>query len=1153
VPLQAIRAAEPIPGYRVRERIGAGGYGEVWAVDAPGGLVKAIKFVYGYLDEDRATRELKALNRIKAVRHPFLLSLERIEVVDGQLLIVTELAEGSLKDRFDKYRKEGATGIPRDELIRYMHDAADVLDFMNVEHSLQHLDVKPENLLLLAGRVKVADFGLVKDIHDVTVSLMGGLTPLYAPPEVFDGRPSRWSDQYSLAIVYQEMLTSELPFPGTTAAQLARQHLNARPRLAALSENDQAVIGRSLSKKPADRYGSCKEMVDALDREDALTSSPPAPAAAPRRAHGGAARHPDAQKNVDPSVRQSDARPWPGKSAVDLVARVASAPQLTVLPPIEVPDAPIQVLPTLYLGAGRSASRILWRLRRRLEDRFGALERIPSFQMLLLDTDWEDLWEVSDTYVRGGFKPHEVVHVPLRRPQDYRDESEELLTWMSRRWLYNIPRSLRTDGLRPLGRLAMVDRGSEIVGRIRRAMDAAAANSAVEASQVAAGLPFVRQAMRVVLVSSISGGTGSGMVLDLGYLARHLLAESGFSDDHVCAFLTHSTGRHPHQQEFSIVNAYCTLTELNHFSAPGGWYPGENGLELPPRDAGDNRPFGDTYLVHLGDGLNAPQFDESADRVAEYLYLDAITKAGSFFRACRTGATSNPRASGTDVRLRTFGVLQLSYLHEDVADVAVEHVCRQLVDRWLTGVKVAGDPLVLTRKTTTVGCRQTAARDRAFDWLLPSAEQFFSSLNASGDAVVSEVCQHIESVLGWPLHKYFDARLTEMAARNVAESHDVPCGLVAEFKEEVDRLCGPRSVSDEGNRNEPGVIQQAAAAFGRGAAKQRGDEICRWIQDKVEDPDARIRGAHWLARWFRARCDSHYNAVAQLRERIDADLLAVESGLDATNGGKGRGKASQDRRALLERYGRLRLERCAVDAAAALLKAASSHVVAAEEELIDLARDMQHFAGQFDTSRTLDELPCEADAKARGKLLGDALETHVAPLLQCLEEQLHADVLVPAKGLRNLILQAGPSRANLATTLRTAVRTAIVGLAKQLDVADQLFRKGPSGESDVETMRKQLEAAKPLLQCGGARRLLVIMPRCSTHTRPIEILHYELKETPSVVENCDGDFVLCQEVEDVSLTQVAVTLIEGRRDFADYAARLHTRVDVNWSILPDFA
>ena len=70
-----------------------------------------------------------------------------------------------------------------------MSDAADALDYMRQTFSLQHLDIKPENLLILSGRVKVADFGLVKDIQDVTVSLVGGLTPIYAAPEVFAGPP----------------------------------------------------------------------------------------------------------------------------------------------------------------------------------------------------------------------------------------------------------------------------------------------------------------------------------------------------------------------------------------------------------------------------------------------------------------------------------------------------------------------------------------------------------------------------------------------------------------------------------------------------------------------------------------------------------------------------------------------------------------------------------------------------------------------------------------------------------------------------------------------------------------------------------------------------------------------------------------------------
>ena len=68
-------------GYAIVDRLGAGGYGEVWKATAPGGVEKAIKIVFGHCDEGMAERELKSLERIKRVRHPFVLSIERFEIV----------------------------------------------------------------------------------------------------------------------------------------------------------------------------------------------------------------------------------------------------------------------------------------------------------------------------------------------------------------------------------------------------------------------------------------------------------------------------------------------------------------------------------------------------------------------------------------------------------------------------------------------------------------------------------------------------------------------------------------------------------------------------------------------------------------------------------------------------------------------------------------------------------------------------------------------------------------------------------------------------------------------------------------------------------------------------------------------------------------
>src|SRR5262249_26644807 len=264
--------AEPIPGYRLLEPLGSGGFGEVWKCEAPGGLFKAIKFVFGNLhsldmDGARAEQEQKALNRlIKAqVRHPFILTTELAKEIDGELVIVMELADKNLHDAFVECQTSGLVGIPHHDLLRYLRDAAEALDHMVEKHGLLHLDIKPRNLFLISDRVKVADFGLVKHLERAAPSgIVNGVTPLYAPPETINNKISPQSDQYSLAIVHQELLTGQRPFAGKNARQLAMQHLNEPPELRHLPEADRPIVGRALSKKPEERWPNCMSFVRAL-------------------------------------------------------------------------------------------------------------------------------------------------------------------------------------------------------------------------------------------------------------------------------------------------------------------------------------------------------------------------------------------------------------------------------------------------------------------------------------------------------------------------------------------------------------------------------------------------------------------------------------------------------------------------------------------------------------------------------------------------------------------------------------------------------------------------------------------------------------------------------------------------------------------------
>ena len=110
---------EPIPGYKLLDRLGSGGFGEVWRCEAPGGIFKAVKVIFGDMQNREtdayrfAEQELKSLKRVQLVRHPYLLALDRYDIVEGRLVIVMELADCNLWDRYHQCRKQGLPGIPR--------------------------------------------------------------------------------------------------------------------------------------------------------------------------------------------------------------------------------------------------------------------------------------------------------------------------------------------------------------------------------------------------------------------------------------------------------------------------------------------------------------------------------------------------------------------------------------------------------------------------------------------------------------------------------------------------------------------------------------------------------------------------------------------------------------------------------------------------------------------------------------------------------------------------------------------------------------------------------------------------------------------------------------------------------------------------------
>lgn len=272
--------------YTLTKRIGTGGFGEVWlGNDIHGNIPKAIKVIFRSIESDEAKTELHALEIIKRLNHPYLLRTEGFFAEQERLIVVMELADGSLREMLKKCKKESESGLPVEKLLVYMRHAAEALDYL-AEEGIFHRDIKPENILLVGKIAKVADFGLAKlaaNRQSTKTNFAG--TSAYSSPETWKGRVTARSDLYSLAATYGELRLGRPVFKGSTIYEFMIEHLQSQPNLEPMPEAEKAVMLRALAKDPADRYPTCAEFVRELERAiagpGALPATGPSAAGAP--------------------------------------------------------------------------------------------------------------------------------------------------------------------------------------------------------------------------------------------------------------------------------------------------------------------------------------------------------------------------------------------------------------------------------------------------------------------------------------------------------------------------------------------------------------------------------------------------------------------------------------------------------------------------------------------------------------------------------------------------------------------------------------------------------------------------------------------------------------------------------------------------------
>ncbi|UCC45717.1 MAG: protein kinase [Candidatus Zixiibacteriota bacterium] len=256
--------------YRLAERIGAGGMGEVYlAQDTELDRNVALKFLSTQLCQDeecraRFKREAQAAAKLD---HPNIVTVYEVGEYQGRPFFAMQHVEGrSLRDIILEKK------ISQPQAVDY---AIQLCEGLNEAHAagVVHRDVKPGNIIIdTKGRPRLLDFGLATVLGTDQITKAGstlGTHGYMSPEQLQGGEVDHRADIFSLGVVLFEMMTSEKPFQGDNEAAVSHAIVYDMPPVlteyaADIPAGLQSVVDKMLEKNVADRYESVVDLLHDL-------------------------------------------------------------------------------------------------------------------------------------------------------------------------------------------------------------------------------------------------------------------------------------------------------------------------------------------------------------------------------------------------------------------------------------------------------------------------------------------------------------------------------------------------------------------------------------------------------------------------------------------------------------------------------------------------------------------------------------------------------------------------------------------------------------------------------------------------------------------------------------------------------------------------
>ncbi|WP_199245305.1 tubulin-like doman-containing protein [[Phormidium] sp. ETS-05] len=348
------------------------------------------------------------------------------------------------------------------------------------------------------------------------------------------------------------------------------------------------------------------------------------------------------------------------------------------------------MVPTVLVGVGGTGHEILARVRRLVEEAYGSLANFPIISFLLIDTD-KDYKVTSPNAAGSPFKDHEKywASVSGRQVRDMMDNMSNY-PWIERWFPTELERNIGAleagaGQIRGCGRFAFFCNYHNIQKRFEQACNAVKGHENKMLDKY--GIKVTTNGLNAFVVGSLSGGTGSGMIVDIGYALRKWM--QGESSPLVTAIA-------PLPAAFAginvgdrvLANGYAAMMELSYFSDYRTEYVAQYSNSLVDEIRSKSAPFDFIYLTGTKNGETEFTLEQLRELTAQNIFLDLTSDFAPHKRSIRDNikgawAQADPGGRGYPKNFMSFGLSTIEIPIAQIRTALTNRLAGDFINWWL--------------------------------------------------------------------------------------------------------------------------------------------------------------------------------------------------------------------------------------------------------------------------------------------------------------------------------------------------------------------------------------------------------------------------------------------------------------------------------------